>query len=250
MARVDNKNYKFKKSFKNSINKIIDNKWQVLIVVLMVFSLTVFLYLNSFSTLVFNKQYYSNQYEINGVYDRFGVELVDNVTDNLFSYFQDESLAEWELINEDFFSERDKMHLIDVKLMINDVLWYHYLVLLAFIIGLLLLFLINKERILHNLTTVLIGSGVLIVIITLIALLLQKNFSQIFYNFHIMTFTNDLWMLNPAVDNLINIYPRSFFFNITKEIFMLSFVKGILLIITGLFIRYFKKILKFCKRTN
>lgn len=45
----------------------------------------------------------------------------------------------------------------------------------------------------------------------LIGWLISRDFTAAFDRFHLLAFTNDLWLLNPAEDQLINLLPEQFF---------------------------------------
>ena len=44
------------------------------------------------------------------------------------------------------------------------------------------------------------------------------DFSQLFLRFHLASFSNDLWMLDPARDRLIQLFPLGFFFDAAVRI--------------------------------
>jgi len=52
----------------------------------------------------------------------------------------------------------------------------------------------------------------------LLGILALNDFSGAFYKFHEIFFTNELWLLDPATDRLIQMLPESFFFAITARI--------------------------------
>tara|TARA_B100001245_G_scaffold72994_1_gene51751 strand:- start:1799 stop:2710 length:912 start_codon:yes stop_codon:yes gene_type:complete len=56
------------------------------------------------------------------------------------------------------------------------------------------------------------------------------NFNQVFYNFHIISFDNDLWQLDPSRDYLIAMFPQQFFFLATVAIAL-----GIIVAATAVF---------------
>ena len=58
-----------------------------------------------------------------------------------------------------------------------------------------------------------------------------------------MLFNNDLWMLNPATDNLINIVPEGFFVDMTKRIVIIFSSYIIFLIGCGIVIKKSFKII-------
>jgi len=45
--------------------------------------------------------------------------------------------------------------------------------------------------------------------------LIAFDFDQFFLQFHLLSFANDFWMLNPATDYLIMLFPQGFWFDAT-----------------------------------
>lgn len=64
-----------------------------------------------------------------------------------------------------------------------------------------------------------LGSG--IVLLSMLTLILT-DFSAAFYKFHEIFFTNDLWLLNPETDIMIQMLPESFFMDLSIIIIVLS----------------------------
>lgn len=56
----------------------------------------------------------------------------------------------------------------------------------------------------------------------ILGILAATDFYGAFYHFHILFFTNDLWLLDPATDRLIQMLPEAFFFSITTRIVLVS----------------------------
>ena len=57
------------------------------------------------------------------------------------------------------------------------------------------------------------------------------GFEQAFIVFHKISFTNDLWQLNPHTDMLLIMFPQGFFFDTTMLIAALTVFESIILII-------------------
>jgi integral membrane protein (TIGR01906 family) len=57
------------------------------------------------------------------------------------------------------------------------------------------------------------GAVVTIVLLGSVMLWALIDFNSIFYFFHILSFSNDLWLLDPATDYLIMMFPSGFFFD-------------------------------------
>ena len=62
------------------------------------------------------------------------------------------------------------------------------------------------------------GTGAFFAAALVIALIFASDFSKYFIVFHHIFFDNDLWILNPATDMLINIVPEPFFMDTALRI--------------------------------
>lgn len=193
---------------------------------LLVLTIILFIPLINFRLLVFNLDFYEKEFTKLNVYDKFSKETAEENTQELISYLKNKGSLETE-----FFNEKEKQHLIDVKNLINKAINLFYLI--SF---LLILFLVLNYK---NLSKPFLYSG--ISIISLIIILLFLDFGQAFLSFHKLFFSNDLWQLNPQTDNLINLFPQQFFSDFIKKIFINSFFISILLIISSFFLAKFEK---------
>ena len=131
----------------------------------------------------------------------------------------------------EFFNQREKDHMVDVRMLfdvgfkIRDTAFWVLLLMVLILIAM-------KARIPYVLarccrevlTAFLILSIALMVVIAL-------DFNRAFNTFHDLFFSNDLWVLDPATDLLINIVPLGFFMDITLFIAVMI-VSVSLLIIT------------------
>ena len=68
-------------------------------------------------------------------------------------------------------------------------------------------------------------------------LLMYTNFNKYFTYFHEIFFTNDLWLLNPETDVLIQMLPLEFFYSIATKISTMFILEVIILALIGLFIQ-------------
>ena len=109
------------------------------------------------------------------------------------------------------FNEREVGHLKDVKGLFRLV----YFILLgtglyAVVYTGINLFWWRDRRLYRGL----FGGGVLTLgLMAVIGLMAAIDFDWLFLNFHLVSFANDLWMLNPATDYLIMLFPRGFWFD-------------------------------------
>jgi len=72
------------------------------------------------------------------------------------------------------------------------------------------------------------GCGLTLGILVLVALLSVTDFDALFLRFHLISFSNDLWMLDPREDNLIMMFPQGFFYDTTLRLVILTLVEAIL----------------------
>jgi len=117
------------------------------------------------------------------------------------------------------FSRREQEHMVDVRNLFARGFQVRKggLILLALFVFLDLL--VNRGyRPLDNLIyTVNRASLAALVGVAAMVLLLSLNFAYWFDVFHLLSFDNDLWLLDPARHNLIKMFPQAFFFNTTRK---------------------------------
>ena len=130
---------------------------------LLVLTIILFIPLINFRLLVFNLDFYEKEFTKLNVYDKFSKETAEENTQELISYLKNKGSLETE-----FFNEKEKQHLIDVKNLINKAINLFYLI--SF---LLILFLVLNYK---NLSKPFLYSG--ISIISLIIILLFLDFGQ------------------------------------------------------------------------
>lgn len=75
---------------------------------------------------------------------------------------------------------------------------------------------------------ILIGTAVFLFLSAVLGALIASDFTGAFIAFHHLFFTNDLWILDPSVDMLVNIVPEGFFLDTAVRI--LSLFAGALLL--------------------
>jgi len=109
------------------------------------------------------------------------------------------------------FNQKETEHLKDVKWLI----WLDYWVLLgsgayALLYVVVSLCWLTKESRRQLAAAAAGGSGFTLGIMLLLGLAAIIDFDQFFLQFHLISFTNNLWQLNPAKDYLIMLFPQGF----------------------------------------
>ena len=135
----------------------------------------------------------------------------------------------WGELEEENYSEREIIHLKDVRRLI----WLSIILLILFTIPCIISLLKDtKEHIRKECFKGGIYSLIILVGISLVLL----SFSHTFILFHKILFTNDYWLL-PADALLIQMFPEEFFIRSTKQILLYSAIFSLLSILIGIFAR-------------
>jgi len=132
----------------------------------------------------------------------------------------------------ELFNQREVAHLKDVKGLIRLDYW----VLLGTLIyalayaGVSLFW--RREKYWQRLAWGMIsGSGITLASMLAIGLGILLNFDQLFYQFHLLSFTNELWQLDPTRDYLIMLFPGGFWYD--AAIFCALATVGLAIILGG-----------------
>ncbi len=57
------------------------------------------------------------------------------------------------------------------------------------------------------------GSGLTIILVLALGLGALLDFDRLFLQFHLVSFTNELWLLDPTKDYLIMLFPQGFWYD-------------------------------------
>ena len=198
-----------------------------LVIVLVALTLPFLMPLFNFRILVFNLGFYQQGFERHHVYYLFpDRQQVDDAAVELIGY-----LANKSDLTTDFFNEKEKGHLVDVKDLIRTTLLAFKALLIISIVSLTYLAVTKRYRaigysfVLGGLTSLASFVG--------IALLVQRQFFSLFLQFHFIAFDNELWMLDPRTDNLIRMFPAGFFYDTVQRIARNSVVAAVLFVVFG-----------------
>jgi len=112
----------------------------------------------------------------------------------------------------ELFNEREVGHLKDVK----GLFRLGYYALLGALVYALAYFCIvffcrrDRRRLAWGLVG---GGGLTLALMLVLGIFIAVDFDRFFLQFHLLSFANDLWMLDPATDYLIMLFPRGFWFD-------------------------------------
>jgi integral membrane protein (TIGR01906 family) len=110
------------------------------------------------------------------------------------------------------FNDKEVQHLVDVKAIFRLVykcLLGSFIYALIFL-GLNLFLWRDRRQLAWGLIW---GSGFSILVMLVLGLAAIIDFHWLFWQFHLLSFANDLWLLNPTRDYLIMLFPEGFWFD-------------------------------------
>lgn len=114
------------------------------------------------------------------------------------------------------FNQKEVAHLKDVK----GLVWLNYWVLLGTGIYVLLyatisLCWLTKECWRRLAVSIVGGSGLTLGLMLVLGIMAMLDFDEFFLQFHLISFANDLWQLDPTKDYLIMLFPQGFWYDAT-----------------------------------
>ena len=195
-----------------------------LLKILFVISLILLIITLSFKLFLFNFDLYKKEFAKNNIYEK--IPDADENALNLINFMNNK-----EELN-DFYNENEKLHLQDVKDLYKNLNLVFYITLILTILFLIYFIYARNYKILSN--SLLISSMILFIVVLTFFIF---DFNYLFEKFHIIIFNNDLWKLNPAKDNLINLFPEQIQYNIAKRILLIILILGIIQLILSLIVK-------------
>ena len=166
-------------------------------------------------------------------FDRFAVERrtglerseIDEAGTTIRAYFLNDEERLVIVVNtpagtsEPLFTERETLHMIDVKRLIErtyDAGWASFGFLIAFVVGVVWW---RRSAGARGAAPFLARAGFfaglgVAAVVGLLAIVAATGFDGAFRQFHLLFFTNDLWQLSNR-DRLIQFFPQGFFFETT-----------------------------------
>ena len=180
-------------------------------------------------------KYGFQKYDVSQTTGLAEVEL-ETAAAGLISYFNsnDEDIT-LTVVKDDepfeLFNEREIAHLRDVK----DLIGLDYRVLLVTLIyamgyaGISLLWQRNWRRLARGVVG---GSGITLALMLALGVGILLGFDQLFWQFHVISFANELWQLDPARDYLIMLFPRDFWYD--AAMFCALATAGIAVVLGGI----------------
>ena len=169
--------------------------------------------------------YYEKEYTKYHVLDNVHMEMEDllDVTKEMMAYLRGkrQDLHVPTTVNgqpREFFNQREIAHMEDVRGLFLAAITIRRACLI-FLLAFIALLLLTKANILYVLPrTICAGTILFFTLLSTLAIIISTDFTKYFIVFHKIFFNNDLWMLDPSTDLLINIVPEPFFMDTAARI--------------------------------
>jgi integral membrane protein (TIGR01906 family) len=134
------------------------------------------------------------------------------------------------VLTESLYNEREIIHMKDVKGLVQGVYRVQEITGLYMLAFAAVGFIIWKRAFWRDLARYVSRGGILtLALVVVVGLLSVVGFQQLFLLFHLISFSNDFWQLDPRRDYLIAMFPQGFFFDATMLIALSTIVGAILL---------------------
>ena len=182
-------------------------------------------------------EYGFNKYDVGEALSLDDEELLQAARDLIRYFNSDEESIQIEIdqdgVSLSLFNERETIHLKEVKGLIG--LCYNLQLATAASLAAIVIggFIWQRKRFWPSLAKMALGGGVLtIALLALIGIAALINFDWLFLGFHHPFFGGDTWILDPAIDKLIVMFPPQFFYD--AALFVVGAIVVEALIISGI----------------
>lgn len=197
-----------------------------ILIFILTISISLCLLLTSLSIHAYNINGYMNSFRKYDIDDETGktYEELENIGKDLISYLKLEGGEELLIPH---FNQREIMHMEDVQSLfrtgktLRDGSF--------FIILLILAYFIYKKDMDYCLNRLVFGLSANWIFLVLLSLVVAIDFNKYFIYFHKLLFTNELWIMDPETDLMIQMLPEGFFVSIVVKT-IISFVLSLLVV--------------------
>ena len=202
------------------------NLIRVLATIVFAAALPIFLVTSAVRTVTLSESFYLrefNKYRV-GEVTALGVDELTRVAEAFIGYFQSRpgplDLQVQTLTGPvRLFNEREVQHMVDVQLLMQRVFQATWLALGALALSALVILAAEfSSGILALLRALALGGIATAAVVGLAGAASLVDFNRLFMFFHFMSFSNDLWLLDPRTDRLIQLFPTGFFYDAGLQI--------------------------------
>lgn len=135
------------------------------------------------------------------------------------------------------FSPQETIHMRDVKQLFQNVFFLQEVAFVYIVVYITAVFLWARERSLRKLALQCMQAGLFAsVLMTIGAISMLVGFDSLFREFHVLSFSNDFWELDPSRDHLIQMFPQGFWFTVSVGVGIVTLLEAIGLAALGYFL--------------
>lgn len=214
---------------------------RVVAIVLMVGTLPFLIALTNVRLMALDRNFYLDGFAAQGVGRTTGLSdaQLGVVADQMIAYFQGGEpvslVVQKEWGREPIFNAKEAGHMVDVR----DLLWrifaYQVVLGVAFAAGVVLTLAERSGDRLRRLSRRLVA-GAAFALVLLLGLLAAAllDFPSLFLRFHLLSFTNLGWLLDPRTDYLIRLVPYGFWYGAAMGLVLRTLVAATVVLLVGL----------------
>ncbi|MBN32935.1 MAG: TIGR01906 family membrane protein [Dehalococcoidia bacterium] len=152
------------------------------------------------------------------------LEKINEINLGIRTYFFNEK----ELLDIDIFSNKEILHMKDVKSVMNFIFDISKILSIVFCI---LTFVLYSYFRVYIYKLIFYSLSLFLSILVFLGTSFLLFFQELFIIFHQIAFNNDLWILNPNEDYLLMMYPEDFFRDVAILILVTSFILNVIVYI-------------------
>ena len=152
------------------------------------------------------------------------LEKIKEINLGIRTYFFNEK----ELLDIDIFSNKEILHMKDVKSVMNFIFDISKILSIVFCI---LTFVLYSYFRVYIYKLIFYSLSLFLSILVFLGASFLLFFQELFIIFHQIAFNNDLWILNPNEDYLLMMYPEDFFRDVAILILATSFILNVIVYI-------------------
>lgn len=203
------------------------------LVIILIISISLSLLMISIEMNSYNLKYYLKSYKKYNIEDTTGKSMdeLSSISKKIILYLKNKGGEEL-LIPQ--FNEREVLHMKDVQVLFNYARYVKYIGI--FISVLILIYLFRKKACILIGRSLTFGLFSNYILFGILGILSRSNFNKYFTYFHEIFFTNDLWILDPSTDLMIQMLPEEFFVGMALNIGLSFLIMLAILQIVGCFL--------------
>jgi integral membrane protein (TIGR01906 family) len=215
---------------------------RALLIVLIVVSVPVFLATTNVRLLATTPAFYEWGFRRHQISEKLGfsAEQLRDVADQFIAYFRAapgpmELRVEANGEQVPLFNEREIAHMVDVQSLMHTLGTVQVVSGIALLASLAVVSILDRRILGAGAGIGLIaGAAATFAILLLLGAATFVDFSSLWTRFHLVAFSNDLWMLDLERDNLIRLFPPPFWADATMLLAALTAVESVLVAVVGL----------------